>query len=334
MPKVTIEDISRQTGLSRGTVSRALNDRPDISQQTKLRVLEACRELNYVPSQAARSLATGRNYAVGVIVDSLEQVHAMGLLRGVISSAEQASYAVCVAELGDNPEQRRSRLNRVLRERIDAVILAAHADEPVRQTLQDALAGQPLAATDAVDGIAGDVFAPDYRESGRLVARHLFSLAGAGQTLYVWRASSAGAGEALAGFGEIAAEQGIDPAGVMIEMPESAQEQDFVDVLQPRLHNVRALGASDDMVAAQLMLVAARLGRSVGVDLAVMGQGDMPLSRALRPTLTTTDWGGFESGQRVMELLLQRLNHARMDGPQTTRVAPTLLDRNSTRLSS
>ena len=54
MRKVTIEDISRDTGLSRGTVSRALNDRPDISTRTKQRVLETCRKLNYVPSFAAR----------------------------------------------------------------------------------------------------------------------------------------------------------------------------------------------------------------------------------------------------------------------------------------
>ncbi len=77
MARITIEDISRQTGLSRGTVSRALNDRPDISRQTKQRVLEACRKLNYLPSHAARSLATGRSFAVAVLVDTFAPVMSM-----------------------------------------------------------------------------------------------------------------------------------------------------------------------------------------------------------------------------------------------------------------
>ena len=88
MGKVTIEDISRSTGLSRGTVSRALNDRPDISAQTKQRVLEACLRLKYVPSHAARSLATGRRYAVAVLVDDLRTMFA-----GVVSSRGYQSCA-------------------------------------------------------------------------------------------------------------------------------------------------------------------------------------------------------------------------------------------------
>jgi DNA-binding LacI/PurR family transcriptional regulator len=100
MHKVTIEDISRDTGLSRGTVSRALNDRPDISPKTKQIVLESCRKLNYVPSHAARSLATGRNYAVAALVDNLESPFSAGFLRGAIDHARQAHYVVHVVELG------------------------------------------------------------------------------------------------------------------------------------------------------------------------------------------------------------------------------------------
>ncbi|RMF85876.1 MAG: LacI family transcriptional regulator, partial [Planctomycetota bacterium] len=88
MGKVTIEDISRETGLSRGTVSRALNDRPDISAKTKRRVLEACRKLNYVPSYAARSLATGRRYAIAVIINSLTDPYDAEFARGVIAQGE------------------------------------------------------------------------------------------------------------------------------------------------------------------------------------------------------------------------------------------------------
>lgn len=331
MPKVTIEDISRQTGLSRGTVSRALNDRPDISQQTKLRVLEACRELNYVPSQAARSLATGRNYAVGVVIDDLDNPYDAAFLRGVMRGAEGANYAVNVAELGPDAAQRKSRLNRLLRERIDAVILSATPDAPVRETLGEAMMGQPLASAVELDGMACDVFGPDYVEAGRLVARQLHARAG-NDLLYVWRHDSPGAPAALRGFTEVISQAGLDASAVTVELPASAGRINLGDVLGGRIGTVRGIGASDDFLALQLMMYATSEGRRVGADLAVMGQGNAPCGAAVEPGLTTVDLGGVEAGSRAIELLLQRLSQARLDSPDITRVAPKLIERQSTHI--
>ena len=86
MPKVTIDDISRETGLSRGTISRALNDRSDISDATKQRVMAACAKLHYTPSFAARSLATGRNLALAAVMGPLLEwlaVFAVAAMLGV-----------------------------------------------------------------------------------------------------------------------------------------------------------------------------------------------------------------------------------------------------------
>jgi DNA-binding LacI/PurR family transcriptional regulator len=329
MAKVTIEDISRSTGLSRGTVSRALNDRPDISSQTKQRVLEACRRLNYVPSQAARSLATGRSFAVAVVADDLADALALAFLRGVLARAEAANYAVYVLELGSDPGQRRERIQRLAHERIDSVLIAAELDAGLVAPLSEAMAGRPTAACLPVDGLTGDVLAVDQVESGRLLARHLIDRCGM-NVLYVHSDRPRFAAERLAGFRAVLEQRGIDPSAAIINVPSNASADALAELVGGPLSRAQGVGATDDALAIDVMLAALRSGRRPGRDVAIGGQGNGPVSSQVHPSLTTTDFAGEETGRRAMDLVLQRLGKTRMDAPERVGVTPTLIERGST----
>ena len=165
MRKVTIEDISRDTGLSRGTVSRALNDRPDISERTKQKVLQTCRRLNYVPSHAARSLATGRNYAIAVIVDDLRSSFVADFVRGVVSKAEAARYAVHIAEHKD--ESTGALIAATAPDLVDGVLIAAPRCPVQGDGLSAALAERVVTSCRPIEGLPCDILAPDNAEAGR-----------------------------------------------------------------------------------------------------------------------------------------------------------------------
>lgn len=327
MTKVTIEDISRHTGLSRGTVSRALNDRPDISQATKNKVLEACRQLNYVPSHAARSLATGRAYAVAVLVDDLRAAFDADFLRGVIARAQSDHYAVIVVESAADRERSLQHIGGLARERVDAVLMAAPTVTALPAALTDAFARRPLVAGATVSGVACDVLAPDMIESGRLVGRRLLR-EGAGDVLYVHTPSATGAAERLAGFHEICRERHVDAGAVTLTV--TGPRDPGWDSVPARLAGLRAVAGSDDYVALQLLLLARGAGRTPGRDLAVIGQGNEPLAQCIEPALSSVDFAGEEIGRRAMDLVLQRVNKTRLDAPQSTYVAPTLVERSST----
>jgi LacI family transcriptional regulator len=292
MRKVTIEDISRDTGLSRGTVSRALNDRPDISTRTKQRVLESCQKLNYVPSHAARSLATGRNYAVAVLIENLRSAFAASFLRGVIARAQQSHYAVHVVETGPNPPP--EQMAAFSPERIDAALNAIPLDAARGDKLRRSMDNRVLTSCWPFEGATCDVLMPDQAEAGRLIARFLIR-AGLREILYVNCPTCRGATERLNGFQEICRETGIDPE------------------------------------AATVMILATRLGRHPGDDLAVIGQGNENAAAEIRPTLTTIDFDGEGIGRRSMETIMQRLGRERSDKPQQIRIAPLLVQRASTR---
>jgi DNA-binding LacI/PurR family transcriptional regulator len=334
MAKVTIEDISRQTGLSRGTVSRALNDRPDISELTKQRVLEACRELKYVPSHAARSLATGRRYAVAVVVDDLHCALSCGILRGVMSRARSEHYVVHVSELGADPENALDHLAAIINERVDGVLLAGTFSREAVQRITTAAGERPFVACTPLPGVIGDTLAPDHVEAGRLAARHIFQCVrnDISAVLYVYDEDGAAAAQQRMGFDEVCRMAGGTPEASTLQVsPGAGGDPRRLEALRSRLPAVRGVVASSDLLAVEVLVLAMQAGREPGRDIAIMGQGNDVLGRRIVPALTTIDFSGEEIGRRALDLALQRLAKTRHDAAQQVLVPPLLVERASTR---
>lgn len=334
MSKVTIEDISRHTGLSRGTVSRALNNRPDISEQTKRRVLEACNQLKYVPSHAARSLATGRRYAVAVLVRDLRDAFDAGFVRGVLSRAQAEHYAVHITELSLERERSYDHLRTLVSERVDSLLISRPLDEADGQQVAGSSGGDhPIISAGPLPGISCDVMASDNVESGRLVARHVLRNNDGSGVVYLYDSADQAGTQRRDGFQEVCRAAGIDPAAITINVGErDASAPDRLAPWHDRIAGARAVVAGTDELAFEAMLVCTARGRNPGQDVAIVGQGNSLCGTRIWPTLTTTDLGAEEVGQRAMDLALQRVTKVRQDAAQETHVPPTLLARESSLL--
>ena len=323
MRKITIEDISRDTGLSRGTVSRALNDKPDISVQTKQRVMEAVTRLKYVPSHAARSLATGRNFAVTVLVGDLQSTLNAGILRGIMGQAHAAHYMVEVIETGTNSIA--DSLGSLSPERVDAVLNVAPFEQHDALQLKNAVENRLLCSTWPLEGINGDTFTPDFAEAGRIAAR-VFLRNGIREILYIHTPNQPGANAQLNGFQEICRENGINPE----DSTATIEGLPDFERIQARIQRARGIAAANDFLACAAQMRVLAEGRKPGADVAIIGFGNEPISRQISPDLTTLDAAGEEIGSRMMGTLLQRLSNERSDNPEYTRIAPVLIRRGTT----
>lgn len=330
MGKVTIEHISRLTGLSRGTISRALNDRSDINQKTKQRVLDACVEVNYVPSHAARSLATGRNYSIALFVDSFCSAFSASVLRGAASPAFDADYVLHPLELGSTAETAVSRLKRFAADRIDAIISAVALDAGAAQVLREMTGQHPVVSCWPVKGLACDVLTPDHAEAGRMAARHVLG-SGVSDVVYLHADSDRAGEERRAGFQEVCRERGLDADAATHALVTGAGVGgvDWSSI-RPLLERGAAVIAEDDFLAASALVASAECGRLAGRDIAIMGLGNEPFGERIRPSLSTVDLGGEEIGRRAVETVLARIAKKRMDRPQTVHIPPRLLIREST----
>lgn len=328
LSKVTIEDISKATGLSRGTVSRALNNRPDISVQTKQRVLDACRELNYVPSYAARTLATGRSYNVAVVLSEVDEHFGAAFLRGVLQAAHPERYAVQVIELGKDADAAMDYLHAVAHERVDAVLFAVAPPIASVPRLMGALGGRTLVCAATANGLDADCLLPDTVEAGRLIARRL-ALVDPDDGLFLYESARAAQREAAAGFREVAGDRTAGGAPTTLEAASSAT----LEHVHERLARARAVGAASDALAMRVLWTCQQLGRRPGVDVAVIGLGNEPCTSYIYPGLSSVDMCGQEIGSRAFDLALQRVTKTRQDGRLTTPITPRLIERASSRLA-
>jgi LacI family transcriptional regulator len=97
--RMNIKEVARLAGVSTQTISRVLNDRPDVSPETRQRVKQIIQELGYRPSALARSLIQQRSYTLGVVTAGLKYFGPSRTLNGITSKAEELGYALLLKEL-------------------------------------------------------------------------------------------------------------------------------------------------------------------------------------------------------------------------------------------
>lgn len=316
--KVTIEDISRLTGLSRGTISRALNNRPDISEATRQKVLAACRKLHYVPSFAARSLATGRQLAVVVLVPAAELGPLGPFLAALARYASEQQYVTLVSILPADKRELAARVDQIPTERADAAIVAGPVPPGAGGPLRKRLAGIPCVICGEEGELPGDVIVPDLAEAGRLAVRTLPGTVRKAACLirsdprherFADAARQAASGRGLA----------LRPATVRGSQAE----------LGRLLAEAEGVICGDDELAGLALGWLLGAGREVGKEVPVIGLGNTPLCELLPVPLTSIDPDLTQVATRAFDTLRARIEKTRRDAPSRVLIAPRLAVRSS-----
>lgn len=135
MKRATIKDVAARVGVSFATVSRALADRPEISEATKARVRAACKELGYVPNIAARGLVKSASHALGFIIPNIANPYYAKLALSVETTARAHGYHVILCNSMLNEAHEEEVLLELIRQQIDGLIISAFspATQPVTQ---------------------------------------------------------------------------------------------------------------------------------------------------------------------------------------------------------
>lgn len=121
--RITTDDIARICGVSRGTVDRALNNRPGISPVTKQKILEVAKQLNYRPNMVARSLVKGKSMSIGVVVFDLYNEFFAQLLNTIELTARKLGYFTYLVLTQKNPKVEKECLSFLVDRNVDGIIL-------------------------------------------------------------------------------------------------------------------------------------------------------------------------------------------------------------------
>jgi LacI family transcriptional regulator len=302
---VTIGDVARQAGVGRGTVSRVLNNRPNVDPATRARVQAVIDELDFVPSAAARRLSLGRTQTVGVVVPFLTRPSVVERLRGIELSLVAAGLDMITMNV-ESAERRDAVLRTIARpERIDGLVLMSitpHEDELAR--IQKARL--PLVLLDAHHRSVPRVVMDDV-DGGRKAARHLLEL-GHRRFGFVGDVPLPGFGFSSTRLRLRGVEQALREAGLAIRAADLGlavhsrpSARHTAEVILSRPDRPTAIVSASDTEAIGVLEAAATLGLDVPGDLSVIGYDDVEAADFVG--LTTIRQPLTESGERAVARL-------------------------------
>jgi DNA-binding LacI/PurR family transcriptional regulator len=319
-------DVARLAGVSHQTVSRVLNEHPNVRPLTRDRVLAAIRELAYRPNAAARTLVTRRTHTFGVITSDTMLYGPTSMLYGFERAAHD-SYFVSVASLP--ALDRRSMLDavdRFLGQGIEGIVVIATVDTAVA-ALAHVPPEVPLVAVGcgtrasvtsvAIDNVAGAATATRYLLS--LGHQSVFHVAGPANCL--------DARERAEGWRQALRETGADEPALLVG-DWSASSGYRLGTQLADDPGLTAVFCGNDTMALGVIRALAERGLRVPEDVSIIGFDDVPEAGYYRPPLTTVRQDFGEVGRRALSTLVDRMSGAIPAGPRV-RVAPELIVRAS-----
>nr|BFE60893.1 LacI family DNA-binding transcriptional regulator [Dactylosporangium thailandense] len=328
-----ITDVARLAGVSHQTVSRVLNDHPNVSNVTRDRVLDAVRQLDYRRNAMARGLAGRRSHVVGVVTLATILHGPAATLRGIERAALAEGYGVSISTLERIDHSGvLSALGALVDQSVAGVVVIA-PQGAVARALHSLPSGMPAVAVEAdMDGAIPTV-SVDQAAGARMAVEHLIQLG----HRTVWHL--AGPPDWLETQGRIQGwRAALESAG--LRAPEvmtgdwSARSGYTAGLELAAREDATAVFAGNDQMALGVLRAFNERGIRVPDDVSVVGFDDIPEAMYLCPPLTTVRQDFDEIGRRCIATLLRIIDAGSPERPHrpgpAPAVAPTLIVRNST----
>lgn len=328
----TIADVAARAGVSKATASRALSGRGYVSDDTRLRVTDAARELSYVAHSSATSLATGRTQTVGIIMPPVDRWFFAELLAGVQESLFALDYDLSLYGVPEGSHTRAHLFEHVLpRRRFDGII-AVGIQPSARELERLQSTGRPLVSVGPYNRGSSAVSIDD-AAAARIATEHLIEL-GHSDIAFIGGSGegaeqSFGDARRLDGYHD--ALQAADLAGharVVAATPTMpGGYAAAAGLLGDRRNRPTAIVGVCDEAAIGAVIAARRLGIAVPSELSVVGIDDHEHAEMF--SLTTIGQSPRDQGHEAVRLLTHRMDHP--DAPlEHIAAASALVVRSST----
>jgi LacI family transcriptional regulator len=343
--RVTIRDVAAQAGVSIQTVSRVVNNRPDVAPETFQRVQAVINQTGYAPNMLARGLTQGRSHVLGVVAYGLEYFGPSRVVTAIERQATEMGYGVSLNLILEPESSDVDRILDNLRSRqVDGIIWAIPevgdnrgwaqtkgSEMPVPVLMVGGMAGQPNLPSIGIDNAAIGRLATEYLIEGG--ARSVGIITG---PLTWWEAT-----QRLQGWRSTMQAHGRPASDLLVEEGDwtvTSGEAGAYRLLQ-RCPATDAVFASNDSMALGVLYAAHRLGRRVPDDLAVIGVDNVAEGSHFWPPLTTVDQPLSAAGVlavKEIDALIRRSRQFRKatvqePAPTMTLLMPQLVVRESAR---
>lgn len=309
MPQVTLHDVAMASGVSAQTVSRVVNQRPDVSEATRAHVWETIRRLGYKPNRLARGLVSQRSHILGIITLPLNDYFRAQIITGLEKQARAMGYACQMSFTNDSASDLRELVDDMLARQVDGIGLLTPkrfadpelaVDVPI-VTVAHKL-NNPRAINVDVDNVDGAYQA----------IRHLLSLGHRAIGQIVGPSEWIPASDRIEGARRALAEHHLSLSSKYIaECQEWSFEAgyDAARQLLASCPEITALFCHTDWMAAGAYRAVREANLRIPDDVSVVGYDDLPICQFLDPPLASVRQPSQGLGQLVAQLVIHAIEN-------------------------
>jgi DNA-binding LacI/PurR family transcriptional regulator len=303
---VVMADVAKLAGVSLQTVSRVINDSPHVRDETRERVQDAMRKLEYRPNPVARALVTGRSRTLGVVSFDTTLHGPASTLFGIERAAHEADYFVSIVSLRELTSAAVvSAVERLRDQGVDGILVVA-PQESATQALLHLPEDVPVVAAEAGPDDSVPLVAVDQVDGARLATQHLLELG----HRTVWHISGPSdwleAEDRVNGWRQTLDAAGAPAPPVLVGDWSARAGYELGQRLMAE-PGVTAVFVANDQMALGLLRVLHETGRDVPGDVSIVGFDDVPEAAYFTPPLTTVRQDFMEMGRRSLHLLLAEI---------------------------
>lgn len=341
MSNITLKELARKLGISVSTVSKALNDSFEISDETKQRVREMADAHQYRPNILAKSLKTGRSNTLAVLIPYLSNPFQSQVLEGAHQAAFERNYKLVFMQSRENEQLEQESLHVLQQQNVDGVIISPSANSDLK-FLNQFHQQCPLVLVDRIDFELDTFKIGVSNEKGAFDAtQHLIDTGRKDIFLLVGRNIGVNQ-KRIAGYKKALMANYIDVKESNIIQVEYGQSREVLVknlqlILKEQIgkdaQHVGLLGTTDTLTVSSLGILS-NLGIAVPEQVAVIGFANTEAAESLNPSLSTIVQPAYDMGYQAVEKLislLQSKNRFDMEF-DTTILDSKMILRNSTRV--
>jgi LacI family transcriptional regulator len=331
--QITMKEIAKKLGVSVSTVSRALKDSPELHSETKRKIVEAAKEMNYHPNLLAQSLRISRSKTLGVIVPEITSHFFASCISGIQDTANKRGYNVMICQSNESLEQEKANIRTLVSSQVDGLLISLSRETNKFEHLQDLYDREisfilfdrvqediPVSKVTFNDANGAYQVVKHLLENG---SRRIVYVSGP-EDLYISKKRKEGYLRALTEFG-VHQDNSLIKTTDLTEAGNIKVAKDILN-MRPR---PEAVFCMIDPVAVDVLTEWKTLGIRVPEDIALAGFTNNPTSAVVEPPLTTVAQPGYQMGKLAVSHLLDQLDGIASDDPVSIVLETTLVIRKS-----
>ncbi len=330
MSYVTLQDIAKKAGLSKTTISRALNDKPDVSPETKDRILRIAKDLGYTPNLLAKSLRSRKSKTMGIIIADISNPFFASVAKVVEDAARKKGYSIILCNTDEEYEEEQEAIQTLLEKRVDGILIAPvqtkdqNIVELKRRKIPFVLLGRHFDILEADYVITDDI-------QGAFSATKYLIKKGHKKILFVnGPLHISSAKERLAGYKRAFLENGIRYEDKLVRSGAVRMEDGYriMKEILDNKDNITAVFAYSDLVAFGAMKALREANLKIPEQIAVVGYDDIEFASSLEIPLTTVCIPKRQLGKEAVRVLDDKIKE-RSKGTQRITLKTELIIRKS-----